>query len=129
VDRPRRTARLAALAAVAVWSIVPPYLGPAIGLELDVASSVEVVDHAVPGVLVLVLVALMRVTDNDESAAALGACALCGLWVTTSHATLVLDGGEEGKPWDAVLFHATPGPVLLALSVWLVLRATEETAT
>ena len=120
---------LIALAAVAAWSIVPPYLGPVVGLELDVASSVEIVDHVVPGLCAVAaaLIALADarhgVTDSVRALAALGVCALAGLFQTVSHFTLVLHAGEPQAPVAAVVLHASPVPVLLALSVWLLLRS------
>lgn len=119
---------LIALAAVAAWSIVPPYLGPLAGLDLDVASSVEIVDHVLPGLsaVAAALIALAEarrgVSDSFRALAALGICALAGLFQTASHFTLVLDAGGPLQPVGAVLLHASPGPVLLVLSLWLLLR-------
>ena len=119
---------LAALAAIAAWSIVPPYLGPLIGLELDVSSTVEVVDHVIPGLCAVAAALLAREqarrgdTDSVRALAALGVCALAGLFQVVSHATLVLNAGGEQQPVDAVALHASPGPVLLGLSLWLLLR-------
>lgn len=119
---------LIALAAVAAWSIVPPYLGPLVGLELDVASSVEVVDHVLPGVAAIAaaLIALSEVrrgqTESMRALAALGVCTLAGLFETVTHFTLVLDAGGPQQPVASVILHATPGPVLLGLSLWLLLR-------
>ena len=116
------------LAAIAAWSIVPPYLGPLVGLELDVAASVEVVDHVVPGLAAVVAALIARAdarlgaTDSFRVLAALGLCALAGLFQTVSHFTLVLHAGEPQHPVGAVVLHATPGPVLLLLSLWLLLR-------
>lgn len=119
---------LIALAALAAWSIVPPYLGPVIGLELDVASTVEVVDHVLPGLCAVAgaYIALVEVrrghTDSFRALAALGVCALAGLFQTVSHATLVLNAGGPQQPVDSVVLHATPGPLLLGLSLWLLVR-------
>jgi len=119
---------LIALAALAAWSIVPPYLGPLIGLDLDVAATVEVVDHVLPGLCAVAAayIALVEVrrgqTDSFRALAALGVCALAGLFQTVSHATLVLNAGSPGHPVDSVVLHATPGPLLLGLSLWLLLR-------
>jgi hypothetical protein len=118
---------LIALAALAIYSILPPYLGPLIGLDLDVAASVEVVDHVLPGVVACAgaLIARSQVragaADGIPALAALGACALAGLFQTVSHATLVLDAGGALRPVDSVVLHASPGPVLLLLSLWLLL--------
>lgn len=118
---------LLALAALALWSILPPYLGPLVGLELDVSSSVEVVDHVLPGVIACAgaLIARAEVragaADSIRALAALGACALAGLFQTVTHAPLVLDAGGPLAPVDSVVLHASPGPALLLLSLWLLL--------
>src|SRR5215218_1508863 len=83
---------LIALAALALWAIVPPYLGPVVGLELDVPSSVEVVDHVVPGVaacagaLIALAEARRGALDGIRALAALGVCVLAGLFQAVSHA-------------------------------------------
>lgn len=124
---------LIALAALALWSIVPPYLGPLVGLELDVPSSVEVVDHVLPGLIACAgaLVARAEVragaADGIRALAALGACTLAGLFQTVTHATLVLDAGAPLQPVDSVVLHASPGPALLALSLWLLLAPPSST--
>jgi len=118
---------LIALAGLALWSIVPPYLGPLVGLDLDVASSVEVVDHVLPGVCAFAaaLIALAQVragaADGTLALAALGVCALAGLFQTVTHVPLVLDAGGPLQPVDSVVLHSTPGPALLLLSLWLLL--------
>lgn len=119
---------LVALAALAAWSIVPPYLGPVIGLELDVSSTIEVVDHVLPGLCAVAAACIALVearrgqTDSMRALAALGVCALAGLFQTVTHVTLVLDAGGPQQPVAAVALHATPGPLLLALSLWLLIR-------
>jgi hypothetical protein len=125
---PRLERWLTVLIAVAVWSILPPYAGPLLGLELDVSATVEVIDHLVPGLLAvaaasaaLVLVRRGR-SDSLPAFAALAVCALAGLFQTVSHIALVRDAGDPPAPVDAVVLHASPGPVLLALSLWLLLR-------
>lgn len=118
---------LIALAALALWAIVPPYLGPVVGLELDVPSSVEVVDHVVPGVaacagaLIALAEARRGALDGIRALAALGVCVLAGLFQAVSHAPLVLDAGGPLQPVGAVILHASPGPVLLVASLWLLL--------
>lgn len=119
---------LAGLAALAAWSIVPPYLGPLIGLGLDVPSSVEIVDHVIPGLAAIAaaLIACREVRQGRPESirllAALGLCALAGFFQTVTHFTLVLDAGGPLQPVAAVVLHATPGPVLMVLSLWLMLR-------
>lgn len=124
--------RLIALAALAAWSIVPPYLGPSIGLKLDVASTVEVVDHVIPGLCgvaaagIALFDARHGQTDTVRALAALGVCVLAGLFQCVSHATLVLDAGGTQRPIGAVVLHATPGPALFAFALWLLLRSEPE---
>lgn len=121
-----------ALAALAAWSSVPPYLGPLVGLELEVASTVEVIDHVIPGLSAVAAagIALFDArhgqTDSVRALAALGICVLAGLFQTVSHATLVLDAGGPLQPVGAVVLHATPGPALLAFALWLLLRSPSE---
>jgi hypothetical protein len=124
--------RLMALAVLAAWSIVPPYLGPVIGLELDVASTVEIVDHVIPGLCAVTAagIALFDArhgqTDSFRALAALGICVLAGLFQSVSHATLVLNAGGPQQPVGAVVLHATPGPALLLFALWLLLRSQPE---
>lgn len=125
---PRAGRSLAVLVAVAAWSILPPYVGPLVGLELDVSAAIEVVDHLVPGLLAVaaasgaLVLARRGQSDSLPAFAALAVCALAGLFQTVSHITLVRDAGDPLTPVDAVVLHASPGPVLLALSLWLLLR-------
>lgn len=111
-------------------SILPPYLGPAVGLELDVRPSVEVVDHVIPGAAIILCGGLSfllvnRAAGEEESLlvlAATGVCVLAALWQTVTHVPLLFDAGGSDAPWGAVLLHSTPGPLLLALALWLLLR-------
>ena len=125
---PRPARWLGVLIAVAAWSILPPYVGPSLGLELDVSATVETVDHLIPGLLAvcgataaLVLSRRGR-PDSLLAFAGLATCALAGLFQTVTHFTLVLNAGGPLQPVGAVVLHASPGPVLLALSLWLLLR-------
>lgn len=125
---------LVVLAALAAWSIVPPYLGPPLGLELAVSSTTEVVDHVLPGAVAIAGALLARAYARRGEPEAMGAmaglaaCVLAGLFQTVSHLPLVLDAGGPLQPVGAVALHSTPGPALLALSLWLLLRPPPEGA-
>jgi hypothetical protein len=125
---PRPERWLGLLIAVAAWSILPPYAGPLLGLDLDVSATVEVIDHLVPGLLAVAAAGAALVlarrgrSDSLPAFASLAVCALAGLFQTVSHVTLVRDAGDPLQPVGAVVLHASPGPVLLALSLWLLLR-------
>ena len=114
---------LGVLAAVAALSVIPPAVA-----AVDVATSVEVVDHVVPGLIALAAAlyarALARRGDGESLAplAAVGVCAVAGIWETATHVTLVLDAGGPDRPVGTVLLHAVPGVVLMLLSLWLIAR-------
>ena len=118
---------LFALIAVAAWSILPPYVGPSLGLELDVTKKIEAIDHLIPGLLAVIgaITALVLSRqgrfDSLPAFAGLAICALAGLFQTVSHASLVLDAGGPLQPVGSVVLHASPGPVLLVLALWLLL--------
>ncbi len=127
-------AGLLLLGTLGVVSMLPPYLGPPLGLELDVADNVEVVDHIVAGgtVAICSFVAALLLGKGRiaaESPVLMGAVALAVLgavWQTTSHVPLVLDGGGPLTPWGTVLFHSVPGPLVTALALALLWRVLSE---
>ena len=125
------TRALGILAVLGALSTLPPYVGPGLGLELgEIADRVEVVDHVIPGVLIFLaagacFLALrsgrMRM-DSLLLAIAVAVCMLAGVWETSSHVPLVLDGGQPVSPWGSVILHSALGPILAVLSMWLVFR-------
>ena len=135
-----RTARLAWLLTLfGLWQLTAPYLGAVLGLELAaVSSEVEVVDHVVPGVIVVAVGTAMLVRQskgrdalpqNGVGELAAGACFLAGFWGAATHVTLVFHhAGENGAPWLASLFHTAPHPVIAALALWLFLRLSSAEA-
>lgn len=124
----------AALVVLGAWSILPPYVGPELGLELDVSSDVEFVDHVLPGALIVIFGVVSATAARRGSAngladvLALGVCCLAGFWETATHLPLWLDAGDPARPWDAVVLHATAGPVITVLAAWLLLRVPAEAA-
>jgi hypothetical protein len=127
-SRARRWALVLAFASV--WAAVVPYLGRAIGWRLDVAASVEVVDHVVPGGVALAAASVLAgvgsrvpvaVGDVRWSVAA-GASFLAGFWIAATHAPLVAEALDGVSPWDAALLHLSAGlPVLATGAALLVL--------
>jgi hypothetical protein len=113
---------------VGAWSIAVPYVGPVLGLDLDVTDKVEVVDHVVPGMLVVACaIALLWLARRGGSGSLLSmglacAIALAGMWITATHVPLLLDAGRGVVPWGTALFHTASGPVILALALARVLR-------
>lgn len=129
--RARRGRTQLAIALLGAWSILPPYLGPAVGLGLDVPAKVEVVDHVLPGVAIALAGAaaalLARRGEEAErsllTVALTSLCFLGGFWQAATHAPLLLDVGGRESPWGAVLLHSTAGPLIAAVALWLTLRA------
>ncbi len=115
-------------------SVLPPYLGPALGLELDVRGTVEVVDHVLPGAVValcggLAAHSVRRGQGMQPSLASLtlySTAFLAGLFQTATHVPLLFDAGEPLTPWGAVLLHGTLAPAITVIALWLT--ATSLTA-
>jgi len=114
------------LAALALWAAIVPWLAAAVGLGLDVPTNLEVVDHVVPGVVALAGAALLVLLGGPRGGVAwLGAASaafLGGLWITATHVPLIFDALEGPIPWGTALLHFSPGPPILVLGVWMLLR-------
>lgn len=124
-----------ALMVLGAWSMLPPYIGPPLGLELNVGADVEVVDHVVAGGVVALCAGLAALLARRAEQSGLGdagltlalaltgLCFLGGLWQFATHVPLVADGGTPGAPWGTVLLHSTAGVPIIALALWLTLRS------
>lgn len=119
------------VALLGVLSMLPPYVGPSLGLELDVRSDIEVVDHVLPGAVVALCAGLASLRSRRSVTAprnvlslALPSCAfLGGLWQTATHAPLVAEAGASQTPWGAVLLHSAAAPLITLLALWLTVEA------
>jgi hypothetical protein len=118
--------RVAALALLAAWAIAVPWLARAVGLELDVPTRLEVIDHVVPGVVVLACCALLLhpraggAPGSVPRLCLLGAACLSGVWITASHLTLVPEAVDGVSPWGAALLHLSAGPPVAILALWML---------
>jgi len=106
--------------------MLPPYLGPLLGLELDIRTSVEVVAHVLPGAVAALCGGLTALRSHRAVEAQsvpnlllYSSAFLAGLFQTATHAPLVLDAGEPLTPWGAVLLHSTLAPVITVIALWL----------
>ncbi len=120
---------LVILAALGLWSIAIPYVGPSLGLILDVPTRLEVADHAIPGVIVAasVLVSLRRPRLEAPRQAifltiAAGVAFLAGLWMTSTHVPLLFDAAGGLVAWGTALFHSIPGLLVMLLALQLFVR-------
>lgn len=119
-----RTGRWAAvLAASAAWAGAVPYVADVLGARLDVAASVEVVDHVVPAVAVLAAAVVLVAAGPGELrwSIAAGATFLAGFWIIATHVPLVLEALDGVTPWDAALLHSSAGLPVLAAGGWMLL--------
>jgi len=130
LSRPVEVRGTTALAVLGVWTIVVPYLARVLGLEVKVASRVEVVDHVVTGALVaaaglyLVMLARRRSLAGAPSALlAAGVCFLAGFWVLSTHVPLLADAARSRVSWGAALWHFSTALPIVLISLWCVLRS------
>ena len=122
-----RTRRPAVLAATALWAIAVPWAAAASGFELGVSTRLEVIDHVIPGLLALAGAAVLagRSGRSPEAVAGVVAAAvalLAGVWITTTHVSLLGDAGDGAVSWGAALLHCSAGPPVALLGLWLLLR-------
>lgn len=123
----------ALLAALAAWAIVVPYLGHLLGLSVPVAAIVEVVDHVIPGALIVAAALYLRrraglhLLAGDRTALpAAGVAFLAGFWVLATHVPLVVDAARTDQPWDAAIWHSISGLPIVLLAAWCVWRSLPE---
>jgi len=118
--------RAAVLAALSLWAMAVPWTARALGLRLDVPTRLEVIDHVVPGLVVLACCALLlhprtaKPSDVLRLIAVAVAC-LAGFWITATHATLLPEAIEGVTPWGPALLHLSAGPPITASTLWMLL--------
>ncbi len=130
-------AKLLALAvgALGAWSVAVPYAGRALGLEVNVAPSLEVIDHVVPGAVVVACAGFSYLKLRDASAPtslsyliAVGVSLLAGLWITTTHLPLLAAATRGSVQWGPALWHSLPGLPMPILSALLYVLSPSESA-
>jgi hypothetical protein len=123
----------AALAAIGAWTAIVPYLGKALGFTVDVAASVEIVDHVVPGLITAVAGSVLFVTArrgplaaSRVAPAAAGLCFLAGFWILATHVPLLGDAADDRVSWGAAIWHSVAALPIFALALWCVVRSTAQ---
>ncbi len=116
---------VAVLGVLGGWSIAVPYVGPLLGLKLDVEPRLEFIDHVVPGLVVVAVSGLLARLRRGRAGGLLSLSAACtislaALWITATHVPLLWDASEGRIPWSTASFHTASGPAMLGLSLWLV---------
>jgi len=123
----RERRRAMALGALAAWAIAVPWIARALGPALDVPTRLEVIDHVVPGVAVLVCSALLGHATAAGPPGGLvhlgvtGVACLAGFWITVTHATLLPEAVDGISPWGAAVLHLSAGPPITVFALWTLL--------
>lgn len=107
---------------LAVWLAVTPYVAPAFGYTLTLDPAVEVIDHVVPGVVVVaasIAALLLRRHPSAVTAFTIASALsmLGGLWATATHVPLLAQAAQGLVSWGAAFFHSTPGVVLMVVAL------------
>ena len=121
VRRPGAGLPIAALL-IGLWAIVPPYL--ALFGRLDVKSgTVEFVDHAVPGLVVLVAALLgylqLRTPEPSQLVLFVGGLViiLAGFWMVSTHYGLITQNRQGLVPFGRMAWHTAPGIAVAVVGV------------
>ena len=121
------------LAALGAWAIVVPYLGPELGLRLDVASKLEFVDHVVPGTIAMLSGVLLSAlwtrggaASDWASLAAAGASFLAGVWIVSTHVPLIADATRGEADWGPTIWHNSAGFPIALLALWLLFQGLRD---
>lgn len=129
----REAQRAALLAGIGAWAVTVPYLGEPIGLVVDVPARVEVVDHVIPGLLVVAAALYLRrlagrrpLAGQGVALLAAGVSFLAGFWVLATHLPLLQDASEELVSWEAAIWHSIAALPIVGLACWFVLRSIPE---
>jgi len=96
--------------------LIAPYLGRPLGFVVDTRPIVEIVDHVVPGIVVLVVVGFGFSAPRFPLASALVAV-LAGLWMTATHVPLIVQSLGGRVTLSAALWHTIPGVMVFAFAV------------
>jgi hypothetical protein len=97
---------------------------------VNVPDRVEVVDHVVPGAVIvaaaLYLHRLARrrpVAGHGPGLLAAGASFLAGFWILATHVPLLGDAARDAVSWEAAIWHSIAALPIVVLACWFVLRA------
>lgn len=116
--------------AVGVWGMLPRFLKSGLNTE----DSVEVVDHVVPGVVVVVvsLVALAVARRSPKPGPFLFVAGLvvllAGLFMFATHVPLVMQATRDEAPWGGTVFHTSAALAVFGLGMLWAAAYWSETA-
>jgi len=108
-----------ALLVAGLLGLVAPYSAKLLGLVVAVRPIVEIVDHVIPGAVVLGVAGFILMTNQIPLPAGLLAT-LAAFWMTVTHLPLLAQAARGAVGWAAAWWHTGPGVVLLILSTIVV---------
>lgn len=123
-----------ALAIVAGWVVLVPFVGPTYGFLPNRPIVTELVALSVPGMIVVVVAGIaarrLRRSGGDRVSAGWALIPagifLCGLWMTGSQIPMARDVLGHHSQFDAGLFYCLPGPAVMVLAAWLYVVVTRS---
>ncbi len=131
--RPAKLALMIGL--LGAWSVAVPYVGNALGLDVNVPADLEVIDHVIPGLIVALAAGVAYRSLRRGTAAAslayliaVGVSLLAGLWITATHIPLLLQAARGTVGWPQALWHSLPGFPLPVLAIALYALSPTEAA-
>ncbi|MFN2608047.1 MAG: hypothetical protein ABR511_09145 [Acidimicrobiales bacterium] len=105
---------------VATWAALPHFLTPA----LNTKNSVEIADHVMPGLVVLIVcgAALLVQQRGGPRNGAFQFVAglvlvLTGLWMVATHVPLVAQATRGEAPWPGTIYHTTAAVAVLGFAL------------
>lgn len=101
-----------ALAVLGVCDAVAPYVSTALGLPLATLPLNEVVDHVVPGAVV-VGIAWWSLARGRRSLAGSLASLVAATWMVATHVPLLVQAAQGLVPAETALIHSIPGILVL----------------
>lgn len=111
------------LLGIGIWGTIAPYIGP----EVTVRAIVEVVDHVVPGVVVLG-VALLYLYRKRVDLVTAGLTFLAALWMFATHVPLLAQAVNGETPWAGSLWMFVPSALVLGSGLWAIVLAWRDEA-
>lgn len=101
-------------------------LAPGIWLDgLHVRRGAEIVDHVVPGLVVLAMVGIAILAGRSARVPLVTGMTvlLAGFWMVVTHVGLVAQGFRHEAPGGAVAYHSSTAALTLVVGVvWVAMR-------
>lgn len=107
--------------AIGLYAMLPAFAGP----QVNVQRIKEVVDHVIPGLIVLALLttAILTGARSAELMLVFGAViTLAGVWMLDTHVGLISQAVHHEVAWGAATFHSSTAVAVFGFGVAFVWR-------